>query len=182
MSKRNPVDVTEAATVITAQKDPQATNKSVKPVKGIDVVVLKDPGNTAVRTVTTDSEGHFTFPVLPAGSYYLKLREWNKASMEQSDISTKKAEGGVISPNDPVSQLKSEDIKSCSITIIGAKDGKRTVDWNLETNRIIIKSSDNSMRTTPGQEKIDVVSDGKTPLTGSVDTFVIKSKSNISSN
>jgi hypothetical protein len=159
---------------------------SVKPVRGIDVIVEKNPGNTAVRTVVTDGEGHFAIPVLPAGLYSLRL-SLPKESRTTTN-STDAARKGDIGMN-AISNMKAREanpspaeIQTCSITILGAEGGTKTEDWNLETNRIITKGTDNSMRTTPGKTKIDVVSDGKTPLTGALFTFIIKSKSNISSN
>jgi hypothetical protein len=46
---------------------------SVKPVKGIDVIVQKNPGNTAVRQTQSDAEGSFTVDSLPPGSYQVSL-------------------------------------------------------------------------------------------------------------
>ena len=187
MSKRHTVSVTLLsvfALTITcflsaaAQKGPQGTASSVKPVKGIDVVVMKNPGNSAAHIVTTDSDGTFKFPVLEAGSYSLRLSRSVDVSVNgrRKDIAMNSIRN-LKRENSP----STEEIKTCVITILGAEGGTRTEGWNLETNRIIIKDSVSAKSVAPG-EKIDVVSDGKTPLTGSVDTFIIKSKSNISSN
>jgi hypothetical protein len=46
---------------------------SVRPVKGIDVIVQKNPGNTAVRQAQTDGEGSFTVGDLTPGSYQVSL-------------------------------------------------------------------------------------------------------------
>jgi hypothetical protein len=43
---------------------------SVKPVRGIDVIVREHPGNTS-RTVTSDGDGVFTVSGLHGGSYTL---------------------------------------------------------------------------------------------------------------
>lgn len=150
-----------------AQKGPEATASTVKPVKGIDVVVMKNPGNSAARTVTTDSDGNFKFPVLEAGSYSLRLSRGVSVSVNgrQKDIAMNS-----IRNLKRESRPSTEEIKTCVITIVGAEGGTRTEGWNLETNRIIIKDSVSAKSVAP-EEKIDVVSDGKTPLTGSVDTL-----------
>lgn len=47
-----------------------ATHASaVKPIRGIDVIVQKQPGNTATRTVKTDANGVATFGKLEKGQY-----------------------------------------------------------------------------------------------------------------
>ena len=82
MYKRRTVSVTVlsafALTMICllsayAQKGPQATASSVKPVRGIDVVVMKDPGNSAARTGTTNEKGEVEFVGLEPGSYSLTI-------------------------------------------------------------------------------------------------------------
>jgi hypothetical protein len=44
-----------------------------KPVKGIDVIVRKHPGTTAVRTQATDLGGTASFGVLEAGTYEVSI-------------------------------------------------------------------------------------------------------------
>ncbi len=44
---------------------------SVRPIKGVDVIVKKNPGNSSARTVTSDADGAFTVRGLEAGSYTL---------------------------------------------------------------------------------------------------------------
>src|SRR5438067_1214739 len=199
MSKRNTVSVTIFSAfaltlclfsaVINAQKGPEGTASTVKPVKGIDVVVVDNSGNIVNRTAT-DSSGHFKFPVLPAGSYSLKLSNKKTDTFGVKDVNGLAAK----STGDG-----SEGLNTCSITILGAKGGTRTEDWNLETNRIIIKSnSGTASRTTPGkiiikgntsgmrttsdEDRINVVSDGKTPMTGIVQTTVRPGHSNAITN
>ena len=74
MSKRNTVRVTVLSFTLTmicllsayAQKGPQGTAGT--PVKGIDVIVMKDPGNSAVRTGTTNEKGEVKFVGLEPGT------------------------------------------------------------------------------------------------------------------
>jgi hypothetical protein len=51
------------SSVATAQKVPPSTDSSVKPIRGVDVIVQKNPGNTAARTATTKAKSHL--PGLP---------------------------------------------------------------------------------------------------------------------
>ena len=46
---------------------------SVRPIKGVDVIVQKNPGNTAVRQTLTDAEGSFTVDSLPPALYQISL-------------------------------------------------------------------------------------------------------------
>lgn len=61
-----------------AQKAPEATASSVKPVKGIDVVVMKNPGNSAARTGTTNEKGEVEFVGLEPGNYSLTIVDPSK--------------------------------------------------------------------------------------------------------
>lgn len=65
---------------LAPQKGAQGTAGSVKPIKGVDVIVQKNPGNTAVRTATTDGDGKVKFVGLAPGKYSLVLRKGSKTT------------------------------------------------------------------------------------------------------
>jgi hypothetical protein len=52
-----------------------------KPVRGIDVKPRKNPGGNAAARTTTDSSGHFSFPVQPAGSYTITIASTEPATV-----------------------------------------------------------------------------------------------------
>src|SRR6185503_13577377 len=72
-----------------AQKGPQATASSVRPVRGIDVVVMKNPGNSAARTGTTNGEGEVEFVGLEPGSYSLTIVD--NSRQERTGIANREA-------------------------------------------------------------------------------------------
>jgi hypothetical protein len=162
------------------QKAPESTAGIIKPAKGIDVIVHKQPDNTAVRTVTTNSAGHFTLPVLPIGSYSLKLDKGRGGfQVESSSRAT-------------TSHTSFDKTDTLLITIEGAAGGPIKAGWSFQTNATVDVSppaTDKTARklryheyTPPGLTTIVVKSDGKTPLTGMVETTIVKSKSNIKNN
>ncbi len=110
------------------------------PAKGIDIKLGKNPGGNAVARTTTDSSGHFSFPVQPAGSYTITI-----ASTEPAAVTVQGALGGT---------------KTRSSTPQAAASSARTMAAAPLT--VVVKS------------------DGKTPLTGTCQTTVAKSKPNIS--
>lgn len=57
--------------VVNTQKGPQGTTGA--PLKGVDVKLGKNPGGSPAARTTTDEEGNFAFPVVPAGEYILTL-------------------------------------------------------------------------------------------------------------
>ena len=169
---------------LSPQKVPESTAGSVKPVRGIDVIVQKNPGNTAVRTVTTDSAGHFTLPVLPVGSYALKLDLPQGRGGFQVDSNRSGQAGRTHTSYDKTDPLL--------LTIEGAADGPIKAGWSFETNATVDVTPPATEKTTrklryheytpTGLTTIIVKSDGKKPLTGMVETVIIKSKSNITNN
>ena len=179
MSKRNTVSVTILSafaltlclfsTVITAQKDPKVV---AVPLEGVNISLARigDLQGQVVAINQTNKDGHFKFPVLPAGSYSLTL--------SRSKLFTDKNGEGTIEKVGPANQA-AMPANTCSITILGAEGGTKTEDWNLATGRIIIKSHNGvATRATPGEDKITVISDGQTPLNGTIS----KSRSNVKTN
>lgn len=63
---------------------------SVKPVRGIDVVVQKNPGNSAARSAKTDGDGGFTVSGLAAGEYNIRFQcracVWGDPHVDRVDI------------------------------------------------------------------------------------------------
>jgi hypothetical protein len=68
------------------------------------------------------------------------------------------------------------------ITINGAVGGTRSTGWNFETGKAFNPNKAATAKTTTAEESILLDSNGKDPLTGTVETTVVKSKSNITNN
>ena len=66
------------ASVFTARSTGASSVRAVepmsnKPVRGIDVVVLKNPGNSASRQTESDADGNFSVGDLTPGTYQVSL-------------------------------------------------------------------------------------------------------------
>ena len=123
----------------------------------------KNPGGSPAALTTTDADGNFTFPVVPAGEYILTLGI--KKDAKNSD--------GVIRPNDPV-------FNYCYITLNLPGGEKTQRGYDLTQNKAFDPASDPSKQSASKMkfEIFIVRSDGTTPLNGTI----VKSKSNISNN
>ena len=147
-----------------AQKGPQATASTVKPVKGIDVVVLKNPGNSAARTGTTNDKGEVEFAGLEPGSYSLTIVDPSKQQPIKGSVG-----GDVL-------------FRSYVVEITGTVGGPIKREWNPSENKFV-KPSNATARATPApsyEEKISLEVGSGSPAP--VLKFILKSKSNISSN
>ena len=175
MYKRRKASVTVLATCVLMicllsaypQKAPQGTTGSVKPVKGIDVIVQKNPGNTAARTGTTNEKGEVEFVGLEPGIYSLTI-------VDPSNI--KKVHSGSLGGDPSFRQ-------NYLVEIAGAVGGPISREWNVKESKFATLSNATTRAATPApsyEEKISLEVGSGSPAP--VLKFVIRSKSNISSN
>ncbi len=149
-----------------AQKTPGATASSVKPVRGIDVIVQKNPGNTAARTGTTNEKGEVEFIGLEPGSYSLTI---------VNPSNKKKMHGGSPTGDTDVQQ-------NYLVEIVGVVGGPINREWNVKESKFAMPSNATARATTQAPSYEDKIhfEIGGYPIP--VCTFILKSKSNISSN
>src|SRR5689334_18446847 len=76
-----------------AQKGPQSTTGA--PLKGVDVKLGKSPGGSPAARTTTDGEGNFTLPIVPAGEYILTLEIKRDAGGAQAEREAAAASGAL---------------------------------------------------------------------------------------
>ncbi len=80
------------ASVVSAQKGPQSADSAVRPVRGIDVVTLKNPGNSASRqTAQPDGHGGYTVDLPGAGSYTISYANGPKKGQVIKQVTVQKA-------------------------------------------------------------------------------------------
>lgn len=142
------------------QKGPEVVAGA--PLKGVDVKLGKNPGGSPAARTTTDTKGKFNFGVVPAGSYTVTL--------DLPDESKNSKEKGLSAVN----------VKLALVRIDGAVGGPIKVGWDFK-QRESFPSTAQSAKTT-GQKTIVLESNGHDPLTGIVETAIVKSKSNITNN
>ena len=149
-----------------AQKGPNVVAGA--PLKGCDVKLGKPPGGSPAARTTTDDKGKFNLGVVPKGSYFLTL-----------DFDPRSSTGNPAGPTR--GSAAGADAKVFLITIDGAVGGQTQRGWDVKTKKPFDPASQTTAKTTD-QDKIVIESDGQTPLTGIVQTAVVKSKSNITNN
>ena len=148
---------------VNAQKGPQATNGA--PLKGVDVKLGRPPGGSPAARTTTDVEGNFTFPVVPAGEYILTLEMKKDAPNAQAERNSSAQNGS---------------LKFCYITLKLPGGEKIERGYDFTENKAFDPATDPSKQSTAKTklETFVVHSDGVNPLNGTI----VKSKSNISNN
>jgi hypothetical protein len=152
-----------------SQKGPEVVAGA--PLKGVDVKLGKNPGGSPAARTTTDSKGKFNLGVVPAGSYILTLDFPEESKLNQGSATSSTKEKGPSAVN----------VKLALVTIDGAVGGQLKRGWDSKSKKSFEPAAQSTAKT-PGQEKIILGSDGKTPLTGIVETAIVKSKSNITNN
>ena len=140
------------------QKGPEVVTGA--PLKGVDVKLGKNPGGSPAAR-TTDSKGKFDFGVVPAGSYYLVL-DLPEATMKEKGPSA-------------------VNVKLARVSVEGAVGGPIKTGWDFQHKETFALSGQATAKTT-GQTKIILESNGHDPLTGIVETAIVRSKSNITNN
>jgi carboxypeptidase family protein len=151
------------------------------PLKGVDVKLGKNPGGTACARTSTDDKGHFTLPVVPAGSYSLTIG----FPEDTATSAAASARAGHDMQRSVIQNMKAReanpafaDLKACLITINGALGGTRTTGWNFETGKAFNPTKAEAAKLSLAEEKILIDSNGHDPFTGIVEATVVKSKSN----
>ena len=177
MSKRNTVSVTLlsafALTIIcflsaAAQKDPQGTASSVKPVRGIDVVVMKNPGNSAARTIKTNEKGEVEFVGLEPGNYSLAIVD-----------NSRQERGGMNTP----AAMASQTGDRYAVEINGAVGGPVSREWNIKESKFVTPSDATARATTAPrfEDKInfEIVKGSPAPV---LRVSISKQRSNVKTN
>ncbi len=168
-AKPDSITVAEGLTLeFTSQKGPEAVAGA--PLKGVDVKLGKNPGGSPAARTTTDANGKFNFGVAPAGSYILTLDLPDEAKNPGTSGAATKEKGP-----------SAVNVKLARVMIEGAGGRKTEVVWDFRTKRQYQTLSNASAKSTDAPDII-VESNGKGPLTGIVQTTIVRSKSNISNN
>jgi hypothetical protein len=149
--------------VVNAQKGPQSTTGA--PLKGVDVKLGKNPGGSPAARTSVDSDGNFTFPVVPKGEYLLTVE------LKKDTPNSQAARGSATS---------TEAVKFCYITLNLSGGEKVEKGYDFAQNKAFDSAIDPTKQSTSKTkfEPFIVRSDGVTPLNGTI----VKSKSNISNN
>ncbi len=173
MSKRNTVQASILSAlaltmlclcspVATAQTGTPNTNGA--PLKGVDVKLGKNPGGGAAARTTTDENGNFTFPAVPAGKYTVIVEAPTDTDMKN----------GVV-------KFFNEARVSVRLNLPGGK--KIEKDYDLKQKKVFEPATTDPTERSTSMTSEKLVpfifeSDGVTPLNGTI----IKSRSNIKNN
>jgi hypothetical protein len=122
------------------------------PLKGVDVKLGKAPGGSPAARTTTDANGAFSIPNLPAGSYTL--------TFEQATAAASPATARVAS-SAPAAQAKIDLVV----------DGKPVVAyWDFARQSVFDPAAAASARLSGGPGKLTVVLKSAGALSGVVET------------
>lgn len=111
---------------------------SVKPVRGIDVIVEKHPGNTAARMVTTDGDGVFSLGGLEAGSYTLTFNPCPRTNAKTGNSSKSNAVTRFVIDNPGTKSIAVELAHiTCAISEEMPLRGTRTPQGSLDSTGVL---------------------------------------------
>ncbi len=138
------------------------------PLKGVDVKLGRNPGGTAAARTTTDEKGAFTFGEVAPGSYTLTF---------ELPASTALAGGtagmGQAATGGSPAAAKIE-------VVVGGR--RLTGYWDFERRAVFDPNAGATARSGVVAAPLTVELKTAGPLTGTCETVVIKSKSNITNN
>jgi len=148
---------------VTAQKESQGTASTVKPVRGIDVIVMDNSGNI-VNRLSTNDKGEVKFVGLAPGNYSLTIVDPSKQE---------RYSGG---------QFGTSNL--CSFRINGVVGGPIEREWNIKESKFVTLSNATTRAATPApsyEEKInfEIGTSNPPPV---VTMSINKSRSNVKTN
>ena len=140
------------------QKGPESTTGA--PLKGVDVKLGKNPGGTPAARATTDANGAFAFPEMPAGSYVLTLDLPAEAVPVPG---TAARQTGLNAINVKLARI---EVTSGGGTIVG--------HWNFERGTAFDPSQNVTAKTTQTSSRIIVDLKRPSRITGICETAIVK--------
>ena len=140
------------------------------PLKGVDVKLGKNPGGSPAARTTTDANGAFAFPDLPAGSYTLTF------DLPPQPRATPGATASTRGEAAPAAQ-----VREAKIDVVAG--GKAIVGyWDFERRTAFDPAQSAAARAGSSTTTLNVEMKAPGRLTGTCETAVVKAKSNISNN